>query len=77
VKTPFPLRLVMLRANGGHATTGELNMKKSNFALRLQPSLMEEARKMAKAEHPFTRDKRRGRATVGQDQAGATSTKAS
>ena len=52
-------------------------MKKSNFALRLEASLMEEARKMAKAEHPFTRDKRRGRATVGQDQAGATSTKAS
>lgn len=25
-------------------------MKKSNFALRLQPSLMEEARKVAKAE---------------------------
>lgn len=25
-------------------------MKKSNFALRLQPSLMEEARKLAKAE---------------------------
>jgi hypothetical protein len=25
-------------------------MKKSNFALRLQPSLMEEARKIAKAE---------------------------
>ena len=25
-------------------------MKKSNFALRLQPSLMEEAKKVAKAE---------------------------
>ena len=32
------------------ATTGESLMKKSNFALRLQPSLMEEARKVAKAE---------------------------
>jgi HicB-like protein involved in pilus formation len=28
----------------------ETSMKKSNFALRLQPSLMEEARKVAKAE---------------------------
>jgi hypothetical protein len=27
-----------------------LNIKKSDFALRLQPSLMEEARKVAKAE---------------------------
>jgi serine/threonine protein kinase len=31
-------------------TTEEHAMKKSNFALRLQPSLMEEARKVAKAE---------------------------
>jgi hypothetical protein len=28
----------------------ETSMKKSNFALRLQPSLMEEARRVAKAE---------------------------
>src|SRR2546427_5677896 len=31
-------------------TIGESLMKKSNFTLRLQPSLMEEVRKVAKAE---------------------------
>jgi hypothetical protein len=29
---------------------GEIVMRKSNFALRLQPSLLEEARKVAEAE---------------------------
>ena len=37
-------------ARGRGATIGDSLMKKSNFALRLQPSLMEEARKVAKAE---------------------------
>src|SRR5262249_54881090 len=36
--------------SGSRATAGGSVMKKSNFALRLQPSLMEEAKKVAKAE---------------------------
>jgi predicted HicB family RNase H-like nuclease len=34
----------------GVAATGGKNMRKSNFALRLQPSLLDEARKVAEAE---------------------------
>jgi len=50
VEEDFDSELALRVAQGlVMATTGELNMK-SNFALRLQPSLMEEARKIAKAE---------------------------
>src|SRR5205823_9515159 len=34
----------------GRRTIGEEVMRKSNFALRLQPSLLDEARKLAEAE---------------------------
>src|SRR5207253_11112562 len=39
-----------LVAGRGHETIGEAVMRKSNFALRLQPSLLDEARKLAEEE---------------------------
>jgi hypothetical protein len=41
---------VLHRSWRGDRTIGRNTMRKSNFALRLQPSLLEEARKLTEAE---------------------------
>jgi hypothetical protein len=45
-------RVVFMGGSRGEcgSYSGGTNMKKSNFALRLQPSLMEEAKRIAKSE---------------------------
>src|SRR5690348_15311813 len=40
----------VLAPGAGMETSGERQMRKSNFALRLQPSLLDEARKVAEDE---------------------------
>src|ERR1700693_4159730 len=44
------LRLTSVAAGRRRQPTGEEVMRKSNFALRLQPSLLDEARQAAEAE---------------------------